>query len=583
MGNQSNIYHHYSDDTFQIIDLSWERIFLNISASVSLQDDLSFSIARLSFQTKGIVSDETFSSTPQDTPVRLLDEVSISPCSVSEGIYEFHLNLAIVNNGASFLDNGRWFLIVRSSSGSRLHLASISYDAAYKLSDMDKIFPYGKSQFSYTVHFNTLCFDSVHIIPVLNSRFMIENPDWKESDPIKHHRTLKGKYRCVRRKFKLRMIQLAYDFFAHFNKHDGRHILLMSETKPYLWGNLKYIDERIKSRGLDKELVVDRSFRIAVGKHNSVSSWLKTVRRLAAQDFIFVDDYAPIFDNLDLNRQTKLIQVWHAGVGFKSVGYCRFGAPNSAHPARHCHRKYDYVITGSSSLAEVYSEVFAQPYNRILPAGMARLDNFLDEKNVSGRIAELYKSYPVCQNHKVILFAPTFRGTNQKQTYYNYDALDFDAIYDFCADEYIWAFKMHPFIRKAPPIPEEYSDRIIDLSSVKDINDLYYITDILITDYSSAYYEFSLLNKPILFYTYDRAVYEITKGVHKSIMETAPGKVCDTFEELMTALRTCDYELDKTLAFSQANFGEYDGKASDRIIDMIILGRRAPDHTESDS
>ena len=132
---------------------------------------------------------------------------------------------------------------------------------------------------------------------------------------------------------------------------------------------------------------------------------------------------------------------------------------------------------------------------------------------------------------------------------------------------------MHPIVRKQPPIPSEYSDRIIDLTSNENINDLYYVTDIMITDYSSAYFEYALLKKPVLFFTYDREVYEITRGVHKSILETAPGKVCETFEDLRSALKSGDYEIEKTIRFNEENFGEYDGHAADRIIDTLILGK----------
>ena len=132
---------------------------------------------------------------------------------------------------------------------------------------------------------------------------------------------------------------------------------------------------------------------------------------------------------------------------------------------------------------------------------------------------------------------------------------------------------MHPFIKEKPPIKDKHKDRIIDLSFYKNINDLYYVTDIMITDYSSAYYEYALLKRPVLFYTYDREIYELTRGVHKSILETAPGKVCDSFDELMQALKNKDYEIEKTIRFSEENFGEYDGKAADRIIDTIILAQ----------
>ena len=570
MAKSSKKFRHKTDSSVQITELSWERLFLNVTIDVSLPEELQFSLAYLSFYYDDIKYDETFNGITEDVPAMLLGETPITPDCIENGRYHFHLNMSIID-GPSFLENGRWFFIARKAEDPTLLIASVTYDMSYKLAGLDKVFPYEKFRYAYVVHFTTICFDAEHIIPILNSRFMIENLKWKETFIISERKTLKGRYRCALMKIKLRLLRLIYNFFYMFNKHDGKHVLLMSETKPYLWGNLKYINARIKDRGLDNELIIDYSFRIAVGRNNSARNWFRVMKKLAMQDYIFVDDFAPLFSLIDLDPRTKLIQVWHAGEGFKSVGYGRFGSNNSPHPLENCHRKYDYVITGSKRLAEVYSEVFGQPHDHILPLGMARLDDFLKEDIIASKTAAFYDSHPECKGKKLILFAPTFRGANQKGAYYNYEKLDMHAIYDFCGDEYIWAFKMHPFVKKKPPIPDEYADRIIDLSKATDINDLYYVADILITDYSSAYYEYSILKKPILFYTYDRVVYEIVRGVHKSILETAPGKVCDTFDELITALRTGDYDIEKTLAFNEANFGEYDGKAADRIIDTILL------------
>ena len=562
---------HKTDSSVQITELSWERLFLNVTIDTSCTEPLSFSLAVLSFSYDKIKYDDTFSGITEGVPAMLRHEVPISPDAVENGRYRFHLNMSLIDN-ASFPENGRWYFITRKGDDPTIIIASISYDLSYKLPDMDRVFPYGKSRYAFTVHFTTISFDSANIIPSFTSKFMIENKDWKDTLVIRERKTFVGRFRCALKKFKIWLLQLVYNLCFRFNRHDGKHVLLMSETKPYLWGNLKYIDARIKSRGLDKDLTIDYSFRIAVGRNNSALNWFRVMKKMAMQDFIFVDDFAPLFSFLKLNSHTKLIQVWHAGEGFKAVGYARFGSNNSPHPLENCHRKYDYVITGSKRLAEVYSEVFGQPYDHILPVGMARLDDFLDEKAIKTKTADFYNNHPECKGKKLILFAPTFRGANQRNAYYNYEKLDLNAIYDFCGDDYIWAFKMHPFVKKKPPIPDEYSDRIIDLSKTTDINDLYYVADMLITDYSSANYEYSILKKPILFYTYDRVVYEIVRGVHKSILETAPGKVCYTFDELITALRNGGYDIEKTLAFREANFGEYDGKAADRIIDTIILG-----------
>ena len=129
---------------------------------------------------------------------------------------------------------------------------------------------------------------------------------------------------------------------------------------------------------------------------------------------------------------------------------------------------------------------------------------------------------------------------------------------------------MHPFVIEDVEIPKEYESRIFNFKDYPNINYLYYITDILITDYSSNYYEYALMNKPMLFYTYDREIYELTRGVHRSVKDNAPGKVCDTFDELMYALENETYDFEKSVQFVKDQFGDYDGKAADRTIDLIL-------------
>ena len=203
---------------------------------------------------------------------------------------------------------------------------------------------------------------------------------------------------------------------------------------------------------------------------------------------------------------------------------------------------------------------------------MPRLDGFLNEDTIRTFREDFYQEYPAMKDKKIILFAPTFRGGGQKSAHYDYSWLDLKKIYEFCGDEYIFLVKMHPFVDKEPiQIPEEYQDRIIDFATYPNINDLYYVTDILITDYSSNYFEYSLMKKPILFYTPDRELYELSRGVHRSVKECAPGKVCDTFDELMDALKNKDYEVEKVYRFVEENFSNYDGHASDKAINRILL------------
>ena len=131
---------------------------------------------------------------------------------------------------------------------------------------------------------------------------------------------------------------------------------------------------------------------------------------------------------------------------------------------------------------------------------------------------------------------------------------------------------MHPFVEDPVPIPEEYKDRMIDLVKYPNINDLFYITDLLITDYSSNIYEFSLMRKPILFYAFDIDEYTETRGFHRDYRTNVPGKIVETFDDMIQAIEKKDFEYKKVEEYIDDNFEFTDTHACDRIIDWIIRG-----------
>lgn len=538
---------------FQLIDLNWERIFLKFQIQTDFSGKAEFILAR-------VVDNKV-------DPGKMIDLV---PEQYENGIYSFTLNMAAAD-GRCFLGNGQWCFIAIVQD--EFSVVTISSALAYQLDSKMRIFPYGKRKYAYNVYFtlNSGCDERIELL--LNSYFMQTNSEWMLKRPVYDAETLKQKCKGMFTVAAISGVRLFYYVLEKCYRKNGKNILFMSETKEYLWGNLKYIEERMKQRGLDQEYHLNYSFRKVLSKKQGILSWLKTLNNIAKSDVIFIDDYAPIFGYLNHSKRTRLVQVWHAGEGFKSVGYSRFGKEGSPHPGESAHKSYDYVTVGSKKLIHVYEEVFGIERSAFLPTGMARLDDFLDQNKITQFKKDFYKEYPRLQGKKVILFAPTFRGTGQEEAYYDYDMLDLKQIYDFCGEEYVFLSKVHPFVTEKIQIPEEYKERIFDFAEYPNINDLYYVTDVLITDYSSNYYEYALLKKPVLFYTYDREKYELLRGVHRSVKEHAPGKICDSFEELMKALYEKDYEYEKIEKFVEDNFGEYDGQACDRIIDQLILNK----------
>ncbi len=348
-------------------------------------------------------------------------------------------------------------------------------------------------------------------------------------------------------------------------------IMFMTEQSAVLGSNLQAVRNRMVERGLDKEYTIMTSARPASYERQTKRSTKELIKKMAQCSMIFIDDHAPIFDWLELNPRTKLIQLWHAGAGFKSSGYSRWGHLGCPAPVS-CHRQYKYGIAGSRNIGKFFSEVFGINDEQILPTGMPRMDEYLDTEYRKKKTEELYQLYPMCKGKKVILFAPTYRGKNRATAYYPYEMIDFKKLYDFCGDEYVVLFKMHPWVAFPVPIEENMKNCFLDVNTFPNINDLFYITDLLITDYSSNIFEFSLMRKPMLFYAFDKIQYSFSRGFHRDYEEAAPGKVCYDFEQLMQALENKDFEYEKVEEYVEKHFDYIDSRASDRVIDWILFG-----------
>lgn len=535
-------------DKGYITDIFWDRIYLNFI--IELQDfeieEIYLFLGKQIFETIKVVQ-------------------------ISNNKYQAILNITNIRNGR-MLKNGTY--TVQFFDGNEYKELLIGNELGYKLENLDRIYRY-KKFYAYTVNFEVkkAKYDE-ELTFILKSRFMEDNyipPKVKRKKRVASW--IKG------------VFNFTFKVFDKMHPNKKNRILLMSETRSPISGNLKALDNRLKEREIDKKYEISYSFgkSLELRRMRLLFHWLKLSWIISKQSKIFIDDYSPIFKYIDLSNKTKLIQVWHAGVGFKSVGYARFGFAGPE-PYDSCHRKYDYAIVGSKALVPVYAEVFGIDKNKILPYGLPRLDNFLDEEKKNAIIEKLYQNYSILKDKKVILFAPTFRGKGQKVAHYPFDKIDLDEVYKLCKKHnYIFTIKMHPFVKKHIEIPEEYQDRIVDFSSYDDINDLLYITDILITDYSSNIYDFSLLNKPILFYTFDLEKYELMNKVHRPIREYAPGKVCITFDEILKAIEEEDFEIQKLQNYRNENFDKNEKKSTDLIIDNLILKGGKNDEKDIDN
>lgn len=481
---------------------------------------------------------------------------------ISEGQYRAKINIAVAKKREILLP-GKWE--IKSTEKIILSKSILENIESYC-----RVFRYNEIN-AYIATFEIT--DKTPINLLLYTSYMQTNKKYKKilvKEVIKQG-NLKDKTRKILVILFKKILNFFYKIMAIIIPKKGKNILFLSQNMDHIRDNMKAVKIRIYERKIDKNFNIKEDFTNLFDGKKRYFYWLKIIIKLASSDYIFVDDYIPVLSFLSINKKTKVIQLWHAGFGFKLVGYGRFGLKGSPHPYESCHRKYTYGIIGNENLKEIYSEVWGIEKDCLLATGMPRLEHFLDEGAIDKARAKLRKEYPQIVNKKVITFAPTYRGYNQQEAYYDYDSIDFDKLYNYCQESNsIVIFKMHHFINQKINIDKKYKNIFYDLSNY-NLNDLLYSTDILITDYSSCFYDFLLLKKTIIFYVYDKDIYCSTRGIHRPLEDVAPGKICTNFDELLGVLRNKNYKNQNKKEFLVDKCLTNKKIASDQIIDYILL------------
>lgn len=487
----------------------------------------------------------------------------------------FRLRLNITNNGyCRCLPAGEYSVAV-CCGNTPAAVVGVDNGLLPEIDSLGRVFLYQERSKAYTVSF----FVSEEDENCRPLRFYVMASKRTDMNTFSSPRSLSKRILGLRRKlvglYKPAFRQL-YKILSRLYRKQSHTVLFMSEQGTAIGANELAVRERMKQRGLDSSFTLLTSARPAAFQRQSVGSWISLISKIARSGYIFLGDHAPVFDWLQLSSKNQLIQLWHAGAGFKAAGYSRWGHLGCPAP-QGCHRQYTFGVAGSRKIAPFFSEAWGILDSQVLPTGMPRMDAYLEEEHRRVTTEKLYEQFPICRKKQVILFAPTYRGKGRGDAGYPYELIDFEKLYQLCGEDTVVLFKMHPWVRQPVPIPQNCRDRFLDVGNYPDINDLFYISDLLITDYSSNIYEFSLMRKPMLFFAFDEVSYSFSRGFHRDYETSIPGKFCRNFEELLEAIRQKDFRFEKVETYIEHHFDYIDSHASDRVIDWILLGQMPDD------
>lgn len=320
-----------------------------------------------------------------------------------------------------------------------------------------------------------------------------------------------------------------------------------------LEGNTKALYPYVKS----KKVVCAKQL-----PHDYFSS-IKMFYHVITSKVIVTDDYLKYLRHFQTRPEQRVIQLWHACGAFKKFG--RRGTNLSLKTDMATHAQYNLVSVSGEHIRSIYADAFNINVKKVHALGCPRTDEFYNKSLIQDKKQKIYEKHPEFEGKYIIIYAPTFRDVGKDRTQFHPE-LDFDRLSRELLPDQMFLICPHP-VMKNDIIPKEYPN--IKVMRDFSTNDLMFISDILITDYSSVIFEYALLKKPIVFFCYDLITYN--RGFYLNYPEDLPGDVYENQDTLIEYLQRPERHRidDKYNLFIEKYMSGCDGHSCERIAKII--------------
>ena len=366
-------------------------------------------------------------------------------------------------------------------------------------------------------------------------------------------------------------------YYKIFNKKElnDKQIIFVCFKGDYYSDNPKYLYEYMYENYKDEFDFVwvmnDKNVEIPGNPKRVKRYSLKYYKEVARSKYWVVNGRHSPF--LTKRKNQVIISTWH-GTPLKKLGLDIGNAytwnPLIKHSYINLAKQWNYLISPNNYTTNIYRSSFGYD-KEILESGYPRNDILYNADDY--KIGQIRDDLNIPKDKKVVLYAPTWRDDEVISDVQFHLKLDLKKLKQSIGNEYVLLIRTHYFISDKLDL-SGVEDFAFDVSKYDDIAELYLVSDILITDYSSVFFDFANLKRPILFYTYDLDRYEnVLRGFYLDIRNEVPGPLLETTDEVIDSIMNID---DVEKAFAQ-KYDEFynrfcsieDGNASKRIVGEI--------------
>ena len=288
-----------------------------------------------------------------------------------------------------------------------------------------------------------------------------------------------------------------------------------------------------------------------------VKEMISFMKLYANAKYVFIcDNFLPV-SSCNIRKETQVIQLWHAGGLLKKYAYDTEDDIPKYYKGN-VFKNYTLTTVSAECCIPVYIRAMKQKEGTVKATGLSRTDCFFDEQYINKCREDFYNQYPEAKGKKIILWAPTFRGKALNPHVLGLE--DVKNLAKELGDDYYVVMKMHPHL----DAKEKLSN--CDISTERIIP----LADMLIADYSSVIFDFTLYQRPMILFAPDYDEFVSTRGLYIDLNEI-PGTILKDGSRLKEVVinEFENFDKENAKAFYEKYMGACDGKATYRILEEI--------------
>lgn len=265
-------------------------------------------------------------------------------------------------------------------------------------------------------------------------------------------------------------------------------------------------------------------------------------------------------------KHTFFYNTWH-GTPIKKMGI-DIGDENSSFRSKNTWNM-DVLTSQSKYEADIFSRVFEIEASKCVNCGLPRNDVLAYV--TKEQKAEMKCKLGVPKEKKVILYAPTFREyeKNESLKCVFQAPLNFEKWKRVLGEEYVVLLRVHYEALQEMDV-RSHKGFLYDVSAYPCLNDLMIASDLLVSDYSSIFFDYAILDQPMICYTYDYEIYAKNRGMYFDIRnELSGGSISE--EELLELIKSPSHEeILKRVRNFKEKYVEHYGKATETSLNIIF-------------